>query len=485
MNLTWTKRLGVMRAAMVVGLAMATLAVVDGSNGARAGGFVGTCANADPASGGATQVLGTSTTNNLTAAAGDVVTITPTGAPFGVTFGATTIVPTMTVTTTTFTVKAGQDGVYVITVGAGAAPTLTCTVGGAGQGVDAQQRSLSNIVVTSQTNNVVNQVFDNLGNSFASNGTAAGPQVAANGFSINSRGLAGWLNEKEKARIERQIAELPKSEQGTLGVTPVAAIYPARTSLWNGWIRGAWTYYDGDGSSFDGHTIDLTGGIDYRFTSDVVAGVMVGYGNADFDTSIAGVGGSFDADGYTVGPYVGIKLSEHVQLDAMLAYTYSDYDTSSGATTGDFGADRITGAVQITGRWTEGNWFYEPSVRFVYAEEDQHAYTDSFGIRHSSLDVNAGRLSVGPKVGYAYTTVDGSLVKPWVGVRGEYDFSNQGAVPASGLPDLDDVLSARLSLGVDAVTVSNMRITAQGDVSGLGSGEYTAYGASARIDVPF
>lgn len=471
--------------ALAAGLAVGAAAMADLQTAAHAGGFAGTCAQADPGSGGAT--INAINNDTITAVGGDVITISlGTATLYSIVGPGVNL--TMQTGTNVITVQNGQGGTFTISTNPALnTAILSCSVAGAAKGAENQQRTLSSIVVGSQTTATVNQTFDAIGESFAqgSGGGAPATQIASNGFSVNAAGFRSWLNRKERERVEKQIDAMSGDDDTAVHVVPTASHVAGPGTGWNAWLKGSWTHYDGKGSSFDGDTFGVTGGVDYRVSHDVVVGLLLGYGHADFDTVVSGAKGSFDADGVTVGPYVGVKLSEHLRLDAMLAYTYSDYDTKSGAASGDFDADRITGALQLTGHWTHGLWIFEPSAKIVYAEEDQDAYTDSFGVRHGSLDVNAGRVSVGPKIGYGMAMDDGSFVKPWFGVHGEYEFSNQGATPNTGLPDLDDVLSARFSAGVDSRLNNGTRLSVDTHVSGVGTGKYTAYGASARIDVPF
>ena len=345
-----------------------------------------------------------------------------------------------------------------------------------------QQAKLSNLVVTNSLR-TLGDVLDGLGNGL--NGYDE-VEISANGFAASTTSVANWIHQNQRQKYERQLADLPRNENGDQTyVTPVASLMPARKPKWNAWIKGNWTYYDGDGSSFDGNTIDVLAGFDYKVDDQVILGLLGGYGNADFDTVTGGTSGAFEADGYTVGPYIGVKLSNNVQIDALAAYTYSDYDNRVGLTSGDFVAHRVTVGAQLKGTWQSDGFFIEPSARIMYAEEQQDAYTDSAGTRQSSLTIRAGRASVGPKVGFVHRTDDGMKIKTWVAVKGEYDFSNQGDVPASGLPDLDDVFSGRVSAGIDTSSDGGVGVSLQGDVSGLGSDEYLAYGGTARINVPF
>ncbi len=439
-----------------------------------------TCAQIDPSQGGAAQTLNDFFDLQATVAAGDRLLYTSSlGLPIsggGVTIqsGSFLDVSTATAGAISFGRPGGGAGTY----------TIQCIVGGATQANNSQQKALTNLVMTSQSNTMSDAVFGQIANSF--NGGGA-PQVSANGFSATTGGTVAWLNGKKQDKRATAVAELETKGDGTTGTyaVPVAGHF-APQSPWNAWIKGSYNHYDGDGNSFDGGTFDLLLGADYKVNPDVIVGAMVGYGNTDFDTNSNGASGSFDADGYTFGPYVGVRLTENLQWDALIAYTFSDYDTKSGTTSGDFDADRITFATQLTGTWNlEDGWFVSPSLRFVYAEEDQEAYTNSAGVRQGSVDVNAGRISLGPKIGRSIPMDDGSVLTPWGSVKGEYDFSNQGNVPASGLPDLDDILSARFSLGLDAQMTNGMSVSVEGSISGVGSSEYTGYGGSARIGIPF
>lgn len=357
------------------------------------------------------------------------------------------------------------------------------TNGQSSQELGSQQAALSTLVVNFQSNNLGDAVFEQLDDVF---GGGDGPVITLTGFSASTRGVANWIGRKRQEQLESRLADLPAREDGTkVTVTPVANLLPMPQPDWNAWIRGKYAFYDGDGSSFDGHSIDVLAGFDYRVREGMVIGLVAGYGNADFDALTGGTSGAFTADGYTAGPYMGVKLGDNAQFDALAAYTYSDYDNRTGTVSGDFTAHRVTVGARLKGTWRHEGYFVEPGIRVLYAEEWQEAYTDSAGVRQSSLTVKAGRVSVGPKIGYSHRTDDGLSVKTWVAARGEYDFSNQNGAPTSGLPDLDDILSARLSAGIEATTADGLNVAVEGDIGGLGSGEYTSCGGSARVGMPF
>ena len=338
------------------------------------------------------------------------------------------------------------------------------------ESLQSQQQSASNVVVNFQMNNVATQVFDHLGGSFAGGGTNL--QVSANGFAASTTGFANMLNGYQAAK-SHPLASL----DGDVSTSGYA------TPAWNAWLKGAWNIYDGE--NFDGHSFDLMAGIDYRYSDSTIIGVLGGYGASDFDIVTSGTDGSFKGDGYSIGPYIGMKLSEHLQFDAMATYTYSDYASVSGTTDGNFNAHRATIAAQLTGTWNYDAFFVSPGIRFVYAQENQSGYTDSAGTTHSNLVIRAGRISIGPKIGYLHAYQSGGSFRPWLALNGEYDFSNQGADANSGLPDLSDVLSARFKAGFDATTASGISLSLQGNVSGIGNDQFSGYGGTARLRMPF
>lgn len=257
-------------------------------------------------------------------------------------------------------------------------------------------------------------------------------------------------------------------------------------SPWNFWVNGSWMFYEAhDSSACDGHLIDVVGGVDYRVSDDLIIGVLGGYGVADFDTVTAGVAGSFEAEGLHAGIYMGARLAPNLMLDALVTYTASDYDNRSGATTGSFDAHRVTMAAHLKGNIDWGAVMVEPTIGLMYASERQDAYTDSAATVHAARTVTAGRLSVGPKFALPQLATDTGTARFWFAAKGEYDFSNQNTSATSGLPDISDIASARVQAGFDATADSGVSFALQGDVSGLGSGEFIGYGVIGELTVPF
>ncbi|MCP4128333.1 MAG: autotransporter outer membrane beta-barrel domain-containing protein, partial [Gammaproteobacteria bacterium] len=312
-----------------------------------------------------------------------------------------------------------------------------------------------------QTNNMASGVGSNLDSLF--NGNMLPPLVSETGFAFQSAGANKWYEKRRKklAEANKQPAALDilaepsrASRNRDLARTDTSAnlmayqsdqdsalnrttnetvekldsvakddIYAADitpadeiglASPWNVWVKGSWSVYEAhDSASFDGHMVDVVGGVDYRLADDLIVGVLGGYGMADFDTLTAGTAGSFDADGFHAGVYLGKRLAPNLLLDALVAYTGSDYDNTSGTTTGSFNAHRVTIAAHLKGNIDWGMVTLQPTIGLMYASEKQDAYTDSAAVAHSARTVTAGRLSIGPKFIFQPITSEFGTTQFW------------------------------------------------------------------------
>ena len=97
-------------------------------------------------------------------------------------------------------------------------------------------------------------------------------------------------------------------------------------------INGSYSTGDRDETvwtnKFDFDTYGLTGGVDYRFTDNLVLGAALAYHDvdADFDNKPTVSGGSVDADGWG-GFLYGTWYSDRFYIDGLAGYAKSDYDT--------------------------------------------------------------------------------------------------------------------------------------------------------------
>lgn len=328
-----------------------------------AGGTNRTCADLDTGQGGAPYTSNGNEQFNLTLADGNVLTSTA-GLLIIWAPGASNVDIVLD-PSGTINVTAGNAGNW--SVRRNTVATLSCQVSSSStasesSNLDAQQDALASLLMLHHANTMRMGVEENIDGALS--GTSQVSGITPNGFAFSSRALAMHSGNND-------------------------------APLWNAWVRGRLSQYDGNDSSFDGHIGDVFAGVDYRLSEGVVVGAMFGYGQTDFSTLINTVTGGFEVDSLTVGAYAGIELLQALHLSTSASYTGSDYENRSGVTTGAFSADRVTISANLSGQHVMHNGMtLEPSLDILWASERQDAFTDSAAVTHAANTINAGRVSL-------------------------------------------------------------------------------------------
>lgn len=388
--------------------------------------------------------------------------------------------------------------------------SITCHVGGlaptgatgpsAAEQTNSQSEIGSNIMGqgASQTistgigNAIAERFFGGGGTSFSGTGSSVSGYASTAGFQTllrnqrsarfapSERPIMTGLDAIDAAIVEGDTPASDALSPYVLGNTPVqggtpflASPQPARL---NGWVRGSFTHYDGD--AFSGNTWNGVVGIDYLISDTVLVGLLGGYESGDFDFDTTN--GAFEGSGFTAGAYVGVQLTDSIVADAFLTHSWLDYDTRAGAATGSTDASRWLVSMNLTGQYDIAQgWVLEPNAQVFYAHENRDAYTLSDTTVVAANTVDSGRISVGPRLRY-------SIAEGWTAVasvQGEYDFSSEVQTNTT-LPDFDDMVSARLGLGVDGTFFNGWALSLSGDVGGVGSGEFLSYTGTGRLRIP-
>jgi outer membrane autotransporter protein len=124
--------------------------------------------------------------------------------------------------------------------------------------------------------------------------------------------------------------------------------------------------------------------------------------------------------------------------------------------------------------------------RVIYFEEEQKGYTDSLDIYIPSQTVALGRLMFGPEVSRRWITSNGSVIAPYVGIQGIWDFERAEIV------DLDTQFAAgsskdfrgRVEAGFAGYFSGDWSIRGEAFYDGIGVNDLDAYGGNVRISIP-
>src|SRR5688572_21909468 len=230
------------------------------------------------------------------------------------------------------------------------------------------------------------------------------------------------------------------------------------TGKWGWFIDGAYGYGDKadttftsgfeDGFDFDGQEITLGG--DYRLTSSLTLGLLVGYTeqSVDFNSSLSIVDGEIESDGYSGQVYLMLE-GDQAYLSASLGYQAMSYDIRRRIVYPSFNAnvestdstalssvDSNTFLASLGGgyqfRW--GSFAIEPYFDTAYVDASIDSFVErSFptGQPNSTGDPNALRIgeqsidsldtAIGLRAQYVFTPPFGVVI-PYL--RGAYHFES-------------------------------------------------------------
>ncbi|MEX2616674.1 MAG: autotransporter outer membrane beta-barrel domain-containing protein [Alphaproteobacteria bacterium] len=185
------------------------------------------------------------------------------------------------------------------------------------------------------------------------------------------------------------------------------------------WLLGSYSDIENDfiNTAFDGDVAAFVGGVDYRLTERVVAGVALSYEDVDIDTTFNT--GTIETSGVGVAPYAVFKLTKNISADVNGSYTRLDTDTTrtNGTVTGQFDARRYTAGGNLNIGHSVNKVFMNGSVGFLYINESQDSYTESNGTFVGENDISIGQGRLGGTVGY-----DFGKVQPFLTAQVQHEF---------------------------------------------------------------
>ncbi len=273
---------------------------------------------------------------------------------------------------------------------------------------------------------------------------------------------------------------------GAQGIPDAPAAANPR-SPWSAWTDTTYTGFDRDGpAATDGHTSVVTGGLDYRFSSQpLIVGVMAGYENQKFDTTFNG--GYLRGSGPSVGPYASWQLLPPVVLNVAVGRAFLDYSMSDGTGVGNYNARRDYVSASLVGNWRDGPWRFTPRANIYYARENHDAYVNSAGAAVPGATVKLGRASVGPEIGYTVIAPGGAwAVEPFAFGALDCDTVNQpGIVAADGIVVTDSKCGGRAGGGLKAITAGNFTGQVGAPYNSIGRSDQSSWSLRAGAQLRF
>ena len=190
---------------------------------------------------------------------------------------------------------------------------------------------------------------------------------------------------------------------------------------WDVWVSGVWTGIKaGEGVSITGSMINIWSGIDYLVNDWLLVGTLLGYEGSTMD--VEALDGRMQGTGLSGGGYVGMRYNNLV-LNIGGVFSHIDYDARALDQFGEFSAQRAMASAALTGQYSLGsNFFIEPSLRGFFGREWQDAYIDSFQNTVKRQKFTFGRVTFGPKIHALWSISEDFHLKPFLEIRGEYDF---------------------------------------------------------------
>ncbi len=285
-----------------------------------------------------------------------------------------------------------------------------------------------------------------------------------------SKGIAVAFGGESDVEVGSQsafMAYVPTSGSAALaGIVEAehASLNDGRVSLWLD-ATGSGLLDLAQGRGNGGWQVNLTGGIGYRITDDVVVGALTGYEVFHYKSDRPQ--GTLNGEGYSVGAYMGARPAEDVLVDLSVAWTGLGYKAESGGATGTFGAGRWLISGGLSGSFELGDGLtVTPSGQLSALWEEQKAWTDSLGSAHAERDVGVARASVGLQVSDDLPIAEDWKLVPYLGgyldLQASYD--SAGVVTPGS-----DPVAGRVRAGVNVQADGGAGISLGGEAGGLGT----------------
>jgi len=249
---------------------------------------------------------------------------------------------------------------------------------------------------------------------------------------------------------------------------------------WGFFLTGTFNFGDKDRTEnetgFDFDSTGITGGADYRFTDDLVAGMAIGFAknNVDFDS----VGGGLDTDTWHLAAYGSYYLSERMYIDAIVEYGWHDYDSRRNIqyqiasdvvrrqAEADYDGNQLGARLGTGYDITDGALSYGVYGGVAYLKVDVDGFTEGgasgLNLRLDGFDATSVTSTLGGRISRVFNTAK-AVITPQLRVEWEHEYDNDATTLAARFAadpfntvfgietDSPDRDYFRIGLGVSAV----------------------------------
>lgn len=142
----------------------------------------------------------------------------------------------------------------------------------------------------------------------------------------------------------------------------------------NAWVNASDTTIgsSASASTFDGNVTNAIGGIDYRFSDKLVAGVSVGYDRVSLDFKSAVLANSgLSSNGWMVAPYASYQINDIFSVDGSCGYADGDVDKKMSGVITPNGYTRNFLALNLNANYWVGDWQLTGKANYIQAEEKE------------------------------------------------------------------------------------------------------------------
>jgi len=263
---------------------------------------------------------------------------------------------------------------------------------------------------------------------------------------------------------------------------------PGTPAAFDIWVQGTSSYFTNTlpDARYQGRTNIMMSGADYKVMPGLIIGVM-----AQTDWMGQSSSGSTlqSGLGWMAGPYLSARLDRNLFLDVRALGGKSSNkldmtDATAGAWSDTYSTNRVLASAKLTGVYTFDAWRIRPSAELMYFAEHQKAFINALGIDIDSQTVSVGRLNFGPEFGYRMVMPDKTVLEPFVGLTGVWDFARTDALTTTGIAMGQEGLRGRVEGGLSYSTPSGIMVRGAAAYDGVGSSTYHAVQGRAAVVIP-